>query len=624
LAEASLGKQMRGFSHQILNFSSLKNPKPARLIFWAAESVMMQKFFYPLACAALLLAACGQVAPEAEVPAFDSELEAKGNPNSPVGTNLEDVSPFTNNYPFIDAFKTAREWTTYDGSPQLNLDANGWIKSFGPNRGVFTQVFNSADGRYPTGDYILLYDGKGNLSSDPSDDGNFVGTPSVSGNTTRQIVRVTRTSDKGIAFGYSQTDPSNYIRNVRLIMPGGTCAKNVFRYAASNRDCPAATSGSYLPFEEAYKTRTFHPTYLSKLRNYSTLRFMTWQRTNGSVQTLWSGRPKTTDATWATQKGVPLEVMIELANILNVDPWFNMPHAGDNTYVTEFAKLTRARLERGRKVYLEYSNEVWLDRPNLPGDPNPADAQYDYAVAQGKRLGLVSSSDCLSLGTLRCNALNGNRFQVRRSLEVFGIWQQNFGSSNLVRVISGTTLKLPNGVSNPVSPTRELLRYQNAYTKIDALAIAPYFGDLIYDETIASEIRPLNVTQYFSRLNGALFEQNRQEIREQKATIASFSNRIPLIAYEGGQILVQEAVFDPQLERLFDAVNRDPRMKQVYLKYLEMWKAEGGQLYNHFYHSGNWGEDGRWGTLEYLTQPRSQAPKYDAIQTFIETTPKWW
>jgi hypothetical protein len=582
----------------------------------------MRKLFYLLACAALLLAACVQVGPEV---ADEGSLEAQGNPNSPIGTNLEDVSPFTNNYPFIDAFKTAREWTTYSGSPQLNLDANGWIRSFNPDQGVFTQVFNSTDGRYPTGDYILLYDGKGNLSSDPQDDGNFVGTPTVTGNTTRQIVRVTRTSDKGIAFGYSQTDPNNYIRNVRLIMPGGTCTKNVFRYATSNSDCPAATSGSYISFEQAYKTRTFHPIYLSKLRNYSNIRFMTWQKTNGSTQTVWSGRPKVTDATWATQKGVPLEIMIDLANLLNVEPWFNMPHAADNTYVAEFAKLTKARVEAGRNVYLEYSNEVWLDRDIAPSEPNPADAQYIYSVAQGKRLGLVSASECQGLAALRCDALNGNRFQVRRSLEVFDIWQQNYGTNNLVRVMNSTTLEVPfiPGSTSP-SPTRELLRYQNAYTKIDALAIAPYFGDLIFGPSIADEIRPLNVTQYFARLDGVLFEDKRQDIREQKATIASFSNRIPLIAYEGGQILVQEAVFDPTIERLYDAVNRDPRMKQSYLKYLNMWKAEGGQLYNHFYHSGNWGEDGRWGTLEYLTQPRSQAPKYDALQTFIETNPKWW
>jgi hypothetical protein len=584
----------------------------------------MKKLCSVLASLVLLLAACVQTSPTPEVVEEDHLESQRFNTTSPLGTNLSGVSPFTNDYPFIDAYKASREWTAYAGSTTVDLDANGWVKNVKPGQGLFSQVFNSVNGVYPGGDYILLYDGEGDLSV--GDDAVAIGTPTRTGNTTRQVIRVTprkdnpatpESEDKGIALGLTRVNPANYVRNIRLIMPGGGCSNNLLRYAATADRC-TGSSGTFVPFEQLYKTRTFHPSFLARLANYSTIRFMTWQETNGSIQTTWSGRPKVTDAQWSTKKGVPLEVMIDLANILNVDPWFNMPHAADNTYVTEFAKLTKAKLEPGRKVYLEYSNEVWLDRGS-----NPDDAQYDYSITQGKRLGLVSPGECSSLGTPRCDTLFGNRFQVKRSLEVFDLWQQAFGTSNLVRVIASTTLTPPY-VSGATSPTRELLRYQNAYTKIDALAIAPYFGDLIYDQTIANEVRPLSVSQYFTRLNGVLFEEKRQQIREQKATIASFSNRLPLIAYEGGQILVQEAVFDPQIEKLYDAVNRDPRMKQTYLNYLGMWKAEGGQLYNHFVNSGNWSRFGRWGALEYLTQPRSQAPKFDALQTFIETTPKWW
>lgn len=33
---------------------------------------------------------------------------------------------------------------------------------------------------------------------------------------------------------------------------------------------------------------------------------------------------------------------------------------------------------------------------------------------------------------------------------------------------------------------------------------------------------------------------------------------------------------------------------------------------------------GRLGALEYLEQPRAAAPKYEALQTFIEQNPAWW
>jgi hypothetical protein len=578
----------------------------------------------------LVLASCGQPAPATdplqeeptqEVNREEVALEAQAlNTQSPLGTNLSGISPFSNDYPFMDAFKASREWTAYQGSSVVATDANGWVKSVKPGQGLFTQVFNAVNGAYPAGDYILLYEGEGDLGV--GDDAAPVGTATRTGNTTRQVIRVTPKKDnpvtsdgedKGISLGLTQTNPNNYVRNIRLIMPGGSCSSNVFRYARNASGCP---TGDYVSFEKSYQTLVFHPIYLNTLSKYSTIRFMTWQETNGSTQTVWSGRPKLTDANWSGKKGVPLEIMIALANRLDVDAWVNMPHAADNTYVTEFAKLTKVKLEPGRKVYLEYSNEVWLDRP----EPSDDDAQHEYAIAKGKQLGLVSAGECSSVGVAKCTDLNWQRFQSKRSIEIFNIWEQHFGLSRLERVTAGTTLF-------GVGATQEVLRYQNAHTKTDAFALAPYFGDLIFDEQGEAFIKTFTVGGYIARLRGQLLNDQRSDLRAQKAAIAGVSKRIPLIAYEGGQILVQErgeGERDAQVDRFFDAINRDPRMKQVYLDYLNMWKAEGGQLYNHFVSSGNWTTFGRWGALEYLTQPRSQAPKFDALQTFIERTPRWW
>jgi hypothetical protein len=571
------------------------------------EDILMSRIFL-LLVSLMLLVACGQIATKITE---DNDLDLEVlNTRSPLGDNPSSISPFTNNYPFIDAFKAARAWTTYAGDPKLNLDDHGWIKSFSAGQGVFTQVFNSTDGRYPKGDYILLYEGQGNLSSDPQDDGDFIGSPTVSGNTSRQIVRVTNTTSKGIAFGYSQTNPNNYIRNVRLIMPGGMCRSNAFRWAANASNCPG---GDYVSFEKIYTTQIFHPTYLSRLRPYSTLRFMGWMETNGSIQTSWANRPKVTDAFWSTKKGAPLEIMIELANRLDVDMWVNMPHAADNAYMAAFARLTKARLESGRKVYIEYSNEIWLDRDDTI--PTDDDRQHEYAIEQGGLLGLVSTSECNRVGVNRCKELKFERFQVKRSLEMFTIWQQNFGTKNLVRVMAST-------LSNTSS---ELLRYRNAYNNIDAFAVAPYFGDIVNRFNIDwFKSQNYTVSSYFNRLNGDLLNDMRNDIRRQKTIIASTGKMIPLVAYEGGQILTQEGTTDTAIETLFDAINRNPRMKQTYLNYLSLWKTESGQLFNHFFNSGNWSEFGRWGALEYLTQSRRSAPKFDGLMTFIEQNPRWW
>jgi hypothetical protein len=555
---------------------------------------------------------------------------------SPIGTNLADVTFFSNNYPLIDAYKNSREWTAYQGSQSVDVDANGWVKSVKPGQGLFTQFFNATDGKYPKGNYILLYDGEGDLS--PGDDAVAVGAPVKTGNTTRQIIRVTQTTYKGISLGLTYVNPSNYVRNIRVIMPGGGCSGNIAIYAVSPAGCSGA--GSYVPFEQLYQTRTFHPLYLKTLRVYSTLRFMSYMRTNGSIQGNWNDRPKVTDASWGSDRGVPVEIMVALANTLNADPWFNMPHAANNTYVREFAKLVQAKLEPGRKVYIEYSNELWLDRrPQFDGPPNPVSSQFDYAANQGASL--VTASECSQANAVAstkgtgCKILKQQRYQVKRSLEIFSLWQQNFGP--ITRVLSSTTLDTRISSLGNVN-TNELLKYQDAYKKIDALAIAPYFGDFIYDANIRNEIKtryatPRNFTGYFTRLNGELLQWMRNDLTEQKAIIDGYNAKLPvggkkvaLVAYEGGQILSIEndALFDPTVARFYKDLNRDPRMKQVYLNYLGLWRNVGGQLYNHFFNAGGWSEGQSYGALEFLSQPRSQAPKYDAIFTFIQQNPRWW
>ncbi len=101
---------------------------------------------------------------------------------------------------------------------------------------------------------------------------------------------------------------------------------------------------------------------------------------------------------------------------------------------------------------------------------------------------------------------------------------------------------------------------------------------------------------------------------------------VHLISYEGGESMVGilGAEGNTALNELFDAFNRDPRIKQLYLDYLAGWKQAGGELFVHFNDAGRYTKWGRWGALEYIAQPRAAAPKFDAIQSFIEQNPVWW
>jgi len=75
---------------------------------------------------------------------------------------------------------------------------------------------------------------------------------------------------------------------------------------------------------------------------------------------------------------------------------------------------------------------------------------------------------------------------------------------------------------------------------------------------------------------------------------------------------------------MFFAFNRDPRMKQLYLDYLAACRQAGGELFMNYYDVGKFTQCGSWGALEYVDKPRALAPKFDALQTFIEQNPVWW
>ena len=61
-------------------------------------------------------------------------------------------------------------------------------------------------------------------------------------------------------------------------------------------------------------------------------------------------------------------------------PWFCIPHAASDDWVTGFATLLLNTLRPDLRVYIEYSNEVW----------NNGFPQYTHAAAMGQQLGLAS------------------------------------------------------------------------------------------------------------------------------------------------------------------------------------------------------------------------------------------
>ncbi len=242
--------------------------------------------------------------------------------------------------------------------------------------------------------------------------------------------------------------------------------------------------------------------------------------------------------------------MVELANRLHKDAWFNLPHAADDEFVREYAAYVRDHLNPDLKIYLEYSNEIW----------NSTFTHGEYTQKKGIELGLSR------------NAIEaGYRYYTVRAREVFALWEQVFGGrQRLVRVLGGWDTR-PDFAAT-------LLAYDDTYQQVDALAIAPYFGGNIKgfreSTTVDDIFRLTTEASSFRSLPAVL-----TEVEKHAKLTQQFG--VDLLGYEGGQGLVDWATRKPDQHPnpLFFAANRDPRMGQLYTEFLDglgqgRWQAD--------------------------------------------------
>ncbi|HEV7478610.1 MAG TPA: hypothetical protein VGO02_12830 [Burkholderiales bacterium] len=519
-------------------------------------------------------------APASGGPAFQDRLR------SPIGTNLEALSYWSPQVPFVDVMKSSSEWLSGDakdwgGGPPLDLDANGWVRSLRPGQMARKLMLREFGDRYPGGRYLVRYKGEGNLRLG-------FAAKVVSQRTGEMLIEVTP-GDAGVYLWIDATTPANYLREIEILMPGGICEGDPFRHARSAHDCGTRR---FISFAQD-RSIIFYPVFAERLRGYSVLRFMDWMRTNSSPVATWPQRTPVTYHTWATDTGAPMEVMIALANLVGAHPWFTLPHQSDEAYARSFAQLAKEKLDPALGVYVEHSNEVW----------NSQFAQYGYL-------------------TNRAKAGGASLFQYHalRTRTLAAVFKAELGAERVVSVLGGQA-------ANPGVATSGLDylkgRFGAASLGIDAVAIAPYFG-VTPMPAQAGRFTTMSLDAFIDYVRTNVFLQESAHMRNHRTVAGKYGLR--LLAYEGGQHMVGVAGAEGNaaLNTLFDNFNRDARIKQLYLDYLALWKREGGELFVHFNDVSRYTKSGRWGALEYVAQPRSESPKFDALQTFIEQNPAWW
>jgi hypothetical protein len=563
--------------------------------------VFLPAFGARLRIAGLMLAACFC----AFAPA---QAETPSNANSPMGTNLSQVTYYTTELPFLDNFKASGSWTTFSGynnrtgeSQYLNLDANGWPVSLTAVNEPVAQQFTyvgvfllNAEGAnspvsvpYPAGQYVVRYQGQGTLTYG----GDAVKNVALSA-PGRDVVDV-KTPGNGVYIYITSTDPNkngNYIRNIQFV---------------------------YAPYETALlQGQVFNPAFLALMQNFRVLRFMDWFNTNGSTLASWADRPLPTDSRYTGTFGVPYEVAIQLANALSADPWLTIPVMADDNFITQFATLAHSQVGTSQKVYVELSNEVW----------NSGFPQYAYSNAQGQAMWPAAST----------SADLGDNWYGMRAAQMCDIWKSAWGSdSGRVVCVMAAFVNSGGGYTAKMRLSCPLWTGAGnapcAAHGFGAVAIAPYFGGTVplswtsqSDGGLASFFTSLTSQNDPSVPVGGYIGHVMANVAANVTAIAPY--KLPLIAYEGGQGFVDMS--KGPLMTLYFAANRDPRMQTAYTTYLQAWKNAGGTLFVHFNDMDEYGWFGEWGSLESImqtTSPLSSAPpKWQALQNFISGNPCWW
>ncbi|HEX7481621.1 MAG TPA: hypothetical protein VF331_27700 [Polyangiales bacterium] len=508
-------------------------------------------------------------------------------PKIPLGVNLGAVDYYGTAVPFTDLMRMAgefqstnaqwveggkNEWNTgvADQIPHDELGYPLQLPYMVPGQDV-AQVVRAPLGQpIYAGTYTLLYDGDGEIDFPASPVRVQAQGPG------RMVLEVERTAEAAIWLRILRSSRDNHVRNVRLLLPG---------------------------FEYHYATQVFHPAFLLGLGQLGVVRFMDWGRTNDSALAHWEQRPKP-NLPQGGPLGVSIEVMIDLANQAGADPWFCVPHAADDHYVEEMAKLVKTRLSPGRKAYIEYSNELW----------NPMFSQYAYTVEQGCKAGLnklpPSNGKC---GQGDVDLWTGGKWVARRSAQIFEIFERVFGGHDrLVRVLAGQAAWWERNEAL-LSAFRDRKINPHA-VQADALAIAPYFGGGLPDEIVqAGEVASISVGEILRRASVSLVEQTAKNTSYNKDLADRYGLR--LCAYEGGQHLVATgpAANDAVLTQKLMAANRDPRMGFLYEQMLDTWyRASGGGTMVLFNYISPFGKFGSWGLREEQEQPIEASPKYQA------------
>lgn len=482
----------------------------------------------------------------------------------PLGGNIPGPADWTRANIFVDLMKQAEYFGTADEpwGRKIQTDENSW-----PTEDFGVILFRDWYSIGNVGTYKISFQ----CSTTPA-----ISTNASSG----EITNVVRNNETGYVTADLTTDhqqdqlflsfrnTNGGVKNLKVIRPGYTAQQ------------------------------TFTKEFLDHIDRFSQIRLMETVRTNESEETTWAERIKPTDGAYGHKKrrGISWEHCIELANTSKSDLWINVPHMADADYIRNLAKLIKSQLNPELNVYVEYSNEVW-------NWMFPQTHWAEDAASKAPYVSKLSYDGETNPGYLHFRLVGE---KLKECSDIFG---EVFGTTEInkrVRPVLGVQIVYGITYEQPLKYLKDT--YGDPRNYIYGIAGAAYLSvgeaNMVKDNLTVDDV----IAGFEDNLNNVV----PQFIELEKSFAIEYG--LKMLQYEGGPDTY--APGEGNLQAKEDA-QKDPRIKDIIIKYLENWYYAGGDLFC-WYAAGSSSWYSQYGSFGLINIPgQDVGPKVEAIDAII-------
>lgn len=500
--------------------------------------------------------AIGNISEESAKLSVTTKKEVVQTSNS-MGINIGSGLDYEEDRIFADAMMSGRGWQSVGGG-SVALDENGW-----PTADAEVIVWHGID--HMNGTYKLSFNGSATISTGFGNVTLSNISYNSTSNTTSADLKYNNTDASGLKLIFSST--SGGVKNVKLMRP--------------------ISLGSTVSYSSS---STFTDQIKNLIGKFSAIRFMDFTSTNSNNSVNWTDRVKPdyyrgsyNSAGYGWQGvGNAWEYAIQLCNETGKDAWICVPAKASETYIQELAKLWKEKLDPKRKLYVEFSNEVW----NTSSAFQQSNQNHNAAISE-----VGSGSSPLNYD----NETNDWYWAWRRvglkAVQISNIFRSVFGDESMMTRI------------------RPVLMWQLGYAEVGAQMLK--FIDDVYSKvnkwnSVAHSVNYYiyggGGSAYYNPDNGSdgltldniwdsqTFDSKNwvHDIKSDASWCNTFG--IKRIAYEGGPSMDKQGKSESVKAQ---AVN-DLRMKDEIIEHQQVWNNYNGGLLCYFNDAGGF----EWGFTE--------------------------